>query len=232
MPKFASMPLIAFSASAALVVAATLSVSAQTPVAAPPAKAAEPQTSATSETIVLAGGCFWGVQAVYQHVDGVERAVSGYAGGTVANPDYRQVSSGTTGAAESVEVTFNPHKIGLGEILRIYFSVAHNPTEVDRQGPDEGTQYRSEIFAADGGQAKFARDYIAELDAAHVFRRPIATKVETGASFYPAEGYHQNYATEHPSEPYIAFNDAPKVEALKRLFPDRYRDKPKLLAAE
>ena len=232
MPKFASMPLIAFSASAALVVAATLSVSAQTQVAAPPAKIAEPQSSAASQKIVLAGGCFWGVQAVFQHVDGVERAVSGYGGGTVAHPSYGQVSSGATGAAESVEVTYDPHKIGLGEILRIYFSVAHNPTEVDRQGPDEGTQYRSEIFAADGGQAKFARDYIAELDAAHVFRRPIATKVETGASFYPAEGYHQNYATEHPAEPYIAFNDVPKIAALKRLFPDRYREQPKLLAAE
>ena len=181
---------------------------------------------------MLAGGCFWGVQAVFQHVDGVERAVSGYAGGTLANPSYRQVSSGTTGHAESVEVTFDPRKVGLGDILQIYFSVAHDPTELNRQGPDEGTQYRSEIFVADAAEAKFARDYIAELDAAKLFRRPIATKVETLAAFYPAEPYHQNYATLHPAEPYIAYNDTPKVEALKRLFPQRYRDKPRLLAAQ
>jgi peptide-methionine (S)-S-oxide reductase len=232
MAKFSLMPLLAFGASGALIVAATLSVCAQTPVSAPPPKAPAPETSATSETIVLAGGCFWGVQAVFQHVEGVERAVSGYAGGTVANPSYRQVSSGTTGHAESVEVTFDPRKVGLGEILRVFFSVALDPTQVNRQGPDEGTQYRSEIFVADAAEAKFARDYIAELDAAKLYRRPIATKVETLAAFYPAESYHQNYATEHPAEPYIAYNDAPKVEALKRLFPERYRDKPKLLAAQ
>jgi peptide-methionine (S)-S-oxide reductase len=232
MPKFALMPLLAFAASAALIGAATLSVWAQTPVSAPPPKQAAPNTSATSERIVLAGGCFWGVQAVFQHVDGVERAVSGYAGGTVAHPSYREVSSGTTGHAESVAITFDPRKISLGEVLRIFFSVALDPTEVNRQGPDEGTQYRSEIFADDPAEAKFARDYIAELDAAKVYHAPIATKVETGAAFYPAEGYHQNYATLHPDEPYIAFNDTPKVEALKQLFPDRYREKPKLLAAQ
>ena len=232
MPKFPSLSLLAFGASAALIAAATISVcSAQTPIAAPPPALSEPETSATSETIVLAGGCFWGVQAVFQHVEGVESAVSGYAGGKVAGPSYRQVSSGTTGHAESVEVTFDPHKVSLGEILRIYVSVAHDPTQLNRQGPDTGTQYRSEIFAADEAQAKFAKAYLAQLDAAHVFNRPLATKVETGASFFPAEGYHQNYATLHPEEPYIAFNDAPKVEALKRLFPERYRDKPNLLAS-
>ena len=232
MAKFPLMPLLAFGASGALIVAATLTVSAQTPVTAPPPKAPAPETSAKSETIVLAGGCFWGVQAVFQHVEGVERAVSGYAGGTVANPSYRQVSSGTTGHAESVEVTFDPRKVGLGDILRIYFSVALDPTQVDRQGPDEGTQYRSEIFVADAAEAKFARDYIGELDAAKLYREPIATKVETLAAFYPAESYHQNYATEHPAEPYIAYNDTPKVDALKRLFPERYREQPKLIAAE
>jgi peptide-methionine (S)-S-oxide reductase len=232
MPKLPLMPLLAFAASAALIGAATLSVWAQTPVTAPPPHVAPPATTATSETIVLAGGCFWGVQAVFQHVEGVERAVSGYAGGTVAHPSYRQVSTGTTGHAESVEVTFDPRKVGLGQILQIYFSVAHDPTEVDRQGPDEGTQYRSEIFVDDAAEAKFARDYIAELDAAKVFGAPIATKVETLAAFYPAEAYHQNYATLHPGEPYIAFNDIPKVEALKRLFPERYRDKPTLVAAQ
>ena len=227
------LSLLAFGASAALLAAATISVcSAQTPVAAPPPSLAAPQTSATSQTIVLAGGCFWGVQAVFQHVDGVESAVSGYAGGTVKDPTYRQVSSGATGHAESVEVTFDPRKVSLGEILRIYVSVAHDPTQVNRQGPDEGTQYRSEIFAADASEASFARSYIAQLDAAHVFNRPLATKVETGAAFYPAEGYHQNYATLHPAEPYIAFNDLPKVEALKRLFPEHYREKPRLLASQ
>jgi peptide-methionine (S)-S-oxide reductase len=232
MAKFPLMPLLAFAASAGLVGAATLTVWAQTPVTAPPPDIAAPGTSATSQTIVLAGGCFWGVQAVFQHVDGVERAVSGYAGGTVANPSYREVSSGMTGHAESVEVTFDPRKVSLGAVLQIYFSVAHDPTQVNRQGPDEGTQYRSEIFAADAAEAKFARDYIAQLDSAKLFRQPIATKVETLAAFYPAEGYHQNYATLHPAEPYIAYNDAPKVEALKRLFPERYRDKPRLLAAQ
>ena len=137
---------------------------------------------------MLAGGCFWGVQAVFQHVEGVERAVSGYAGGTVANPSYRQVSTGTTGHAELVEVTFDPRKVGLGDILQIYFSVAHDPTEVNRQGPDEGTQYRSEIFVADAAEAKFARDYIAELDAAKTFRAPIATKVETARGVLSRRG--------------------------------------------
>jgi peptide-methionine (S)-S-oxide reductase len=201
-------------------------------VTAPAPKMAAPVNSATSETIVLAGGCFWGVQGVFQHVDGVQRAVSGYAGGKAGHPNYEQVSTGATGHAESVAVTFDPKKISLGEILRIYFSVAHDPTEVDRQGPDEGTQYRSEIFAADPAEAKFARDYIAELDAAKVYPRPIATKVETGAAFYPAEGYHQNYATLHPEQPYIAYNDLPKIENLKRLFPARYRAKPTLVAGE
>jgi peptide-methionine (S)-S-oxide reductase len=230
MRKFPVLPLMAFAASAALIAAATLSVSAETPVMTPAPKAALPQNNATSETIVLAGGCFWGVQAVFQHVEGVTRAVSGYAGGKLVHPSYEQVSTGETGYAESVEVTFDPRKVSLADILRVYFSVAHNPTEVNRQGPDSGTQYRSEIFASDRQEASFAKAYIAELDGAHVFAKPIATQVETGASFYPAEGYHQDYATRHPDEPYIAYNDAPKVEALKRLFPALYRDKPRLVA--
>ncbi len=232
MPKFAVLPFLAFSAATALIVAATLSVGAETPVLAPAPREAAPRASGPSETITLAGGCFWGVQAVFQHVDGVTRAVSGYAGGTVAKPSYEQVSTGSTGHAESVEVTFDPSKIGLGQILRIYFSVAHNPTEIDAQGPDEGTQYRSEIFAADAAQANFARAYIAEIDAAKVFPRSIATKIETQAAFYPAEGYHQNYATLHPDQPYIAYNDLPKLENLKRLFPGVYREKPVLVAAQ
>jgi peptide-methionine (S)-S-oxide reductase len=232
MPKFAWFPLLAFAAAGGLVAAATLAVSAETAVMAPAPKAAAPAGAAASQTITLAGGCFWGVQGVFQHVNGVERAVSGYAGGQIAHPSYEQVSTGTTGYAESVQVTFDPRRVGLGDILRIYFSVAHDPTQIDAQGPDEGTQYRSEIFAADPEQARFAKAYIAELDAAKVFAHPIATKVETSASFYPAEGYHQNYATLHPYEPYIAFNDLPKIENLKRLFPERYREKPQLLAAE
>ena len=232
MPKFAPMPLLAFAASAALIAAATLSVSAEQAVNAPGPKISAPAPSAASETIVLAGGCFWGVQGVFQHVEGVQRAVSGYAGGRKSHPTYEQVSSGATGSAEAVAVTFDPKKIALGEILRIYFSVAHDPTEIDRQGPDEGTQYRSEIFANDPAQAKFARDYIAELDVAKVYPRAIATKVETGAAFYPAESYHQNYATLHPEQPYIAYNDLPKIENLKRLFPARYREKAQMVAAE
>ena len=232
MRKICPLPVLTFAASAALVVAATLSVSAESAVSVPAPKAMAPQTSAATETIVLAGGCFWGVQGVFQHVDGVQRAVSGYAGGKPKNPSYQQVSTGATGHAESVEVTFDPHKVSLGQILQIYFSVAHDPTEVNRQGPDEGTQYRSEIFAPDPEEAKFARDYIAELNAAKVFAHAIATKVEPLAAFYPAEGYHQNYLTLHPSEPYIAYNDIPKVENLKRLFPALYLEKPVLVAQQ
>lgn len=232
MSRISPLPLLAFATSAALVVAATLSVSAETNVSVPAPKMAAPETSAASETIVLAGGCFWGVQGVFQHVDGVKRAISGYAGGAAKNATYPVVSTGTTGHAESVEVTFDPHKVSLGQILQIYFSVAHDPTEVNRQGPDEGTQYRSEIFAPDPAEAKFARDYIAELNASKVFPKAIATKVEPLAAFYPAEAYHQNYLTLHPSEPYIAYNDIPKVESLKRQFPALYRDKPTLVASQ
>jgi peptide-methionine (S)-S-oxide reductase len=181
---------------------------------------------------VLAGGGFWGVQAVFQHLKGVESAVAGYAGGATPNPTYENVSAGRTDYAEAVEVTFNPRQIGLGDVLRVYFSAAHDPTEVDKQGPDEGRQYRSEIFAADPVQADFARAYIGELDAAKAFRRPIATKVMTGVQFYPAESYHQDYAARHPGEPYVAYNDAPKVEAVKRLFPALYREAPTLVAAK
>jgi peptide-methionine (S)-S-oxide reductase len=232
MPKLSAIPILAFAASAALVVAATFSVSAEVSTTVPATKEKAPETSASSQTIVLAGGCFWGVQGVFQHVDGVKRAISGYAGGGLKSPSYEQVSTGTTGHAESVEVTFDPHKVSLGDILQIYFSVAHDPTEVDRQGPDEGTQYRSEIFATDPAEAKFAQDYIAQLNAAKVFPRAVATKVEPLAAFYPAEGYHQNYLTLHPGEPYIAYNDIPKVENLKRLFPALYRDKPTLVASQ
>jgi peptide-methionine (S)-S-oxide reductase len=183
------------------------------------------------QTAVLAGGCFWGIQAVYQHTKGVTKAVSGYAGGTKKDASYDLVSSARTGHAEAVAVTFDPKVISYGKLLQIFFSVAHNPTELNRQGPDAGPQYRSEIFPQDDEQAKVARAYIAQLDAAKSFPRPIVTKTGTvKAEFYPAEAYHQDYATRHPSNPYIVFNDAPKVENLKRMFGDLFRDKPVLVA--
>ena len=196
-----------------------------------PAPALDEQTkSGDSEVAVLAGGCFWGVQAVFQHVKGVRRVVSGYAGGSAENASYRIVSTGMTGHAESVEITFDPKSVSFGTLLQIFFSVAHNPTELNRQGPDVGTQYRSAIFAQTAGQRRIAEAYIAQLDKAHVFAQPIATRVEGFMAFYAAEGYHQDYATLHPNEPYIAFYDRPKVENLKRLFPALARSAPVLVS--
>jgi peptide-methionine (S)-S-oxide reductase len=185
----------------------------------------------TNEVAVLAGGCFWGVQGVFQHVDGVVSAVSGYAGGTQQTAQYETVSSGATGHAESVRITFNPHRITYGRILQIYFSVAHDPTEINRQGPDTGHQYRSTIFPTDPEQAHIAKAYIAQLDQAHVYSAPIVTTIEPGRNFYPAEAYHQNYLTLHPDSPYIAYNDLPKIQALQHLFPSLYRPAPVLVAA-
>jgi peptide-methionine (S)-S-oxide reductase len=204
---------------------------AETPHAIPAPAVDEPASSAPSEVAVLAGGCFWGVQGVFQHVDGVTNAVSGYAGGGKDTADYRTVSTGSTGHAESVQVTFDPHKISYGRILQIYFSVAHDPTELNRQGPDTGTQYRSAIFPTSPEQARVADAYIKQLDAAHVFAAPIVTKIEADKAFYAAETYHQNYLTLHPEQPYIAINDLPKVRALEQLFPSLYRDAPVLVAA-
>jgi peptide-methionine (S)-S-oxide reductase len=196
-----------------------------------PAPIVDEPASATAEVAVVAGGCFWGVQGVFQHVDGVTGAVSGYAGGSKDNADYETVSTGSTGHAESVQITFDPQKITYGRILQIYFSVAHDPTELNRQGPDHGTQYRSAIFPTGPEQAKVAQAYIAQLDRAHAFAAPVVTKIEPNKAFYPAEAYHQNYLTLHPRHPYIAINDIPKVEALKQLFPSLYRDTPVLVAA-
>jgi peptide-methionine (S)-S-oxide reductase len=183
------------------------------------------------QTAVLAGGCFWGVQAVFQHTKGVVNAVSGYAGGDERDAAYDIVSTSRTGHAETVQVTFDPREISYGKILQIFFSVSHNPTQLNYQGPDHGPQYRSEIFPQDEEQAKVAKAYVAQLDAAKSFSAPIVTKTGTmKAAFYPAEGYHQNYATLHPGQPYIMFNDAPKVENLKRMFPELWRDKPVLVA--
>jgi peptide-methionine (S)-S-oxide reductase len=180
--------------------------------------------SATEDTAVFAGGCFWGVDAVYKHVKGVKRVVSGYAGGDVANPSYEQVSTGDTGHAESVQVIYDPSQVSYGKLLQIFFSVAHDPTQLNRQGPDRGTQYRSAIFYSNAQQQQVAEAYIKQLTAAKTFSRPIVTQVAKLHGFYPAEAYHQNYLAEHPNQPYIVINDQPKIAALKKQFPDVYND--------
>ena len=192
----------------------------------PPALDASAPAGASPQTVVLAGGCFWGVQAVFQHTKGVTAAVSGYAGGDGKTAHYEVVGTGRTGHAESVKVTFDPRQISYGKILQIYFSVAHNPTELNYQGPDAGTQYRSAIFYGNDEQKRIAAAYIAELDKSHVFSQPIVTRLEPLHGFYAAEDYHQDFAVLHPSHPYIVFNDLPKVENLKRLFADVYREMP------
>ncbi|MEK4033244.1 peptide-methionine (S)-S-oxide reductase MsrA [Methylocystis sp. IM3] len=211
----------------ALALVATPLSAAERAVSLPPA-AYDPPASSAQQKLVVAGGCFWGVQGVFQHVAGVSRAVSGYAGGDAATAHYARVSQGDTGHAESVEITYDPAKVSLGALLRVFFSVAHDPTQKDRQGPDVGTQYRSAIFIADPGQEKIARAYVAQLTAAKSFPAPIVTSIEPLARFYPAEAYHQDYLTEHPQAPYVVFNDLPKIETLRRLFPALYRDRPAL----
>jgi len=189
-----------------------------------PAPAVDAKVASTSgqQTAVIAGGCFWGIEAVYRHVKGVISATSGYAGGSVKNPEYETVSTGETGHAESVQIIYDPSKITYGELLRVFFSVAHDPTELNRQGPDEGTQYRSAIFYGNQEQKQIAEAYIAQLDQAGVFPHRIVTQVTALQDFYPAEAYHQNYAALHPNQPYIVFNDAPKVQHLRQEFPDLY----------
>lgn len=182
-----------------------------------------------TQTAVLAGGCFWGVQGVFQHTKGVLNAVSGYAGGAKDTANYPASGTGATGHAESVQVTYDPKVISYGKLLQIYFSVVHDPTQLNRQGPDSGTQYRSTIFVQNDAQKKIAEAYIAQLNAAKVFKRPIATTLESGKPFYAGEDYHQDYLTLHPNQPYIVYNDAPKIEALKKVFADNYRDKPVLV---
>jgi peptide-methionine (S)-S-oxide reductase len=195
-----------------------------------PPPALDPAPSGASETAYLAGGCFWGVQGVFQHVRGVTNAVSGYAGGEAATASYRKVGSGRTGHAETVAVTFDPDEISYGRILQIFFSVAHDPTQKNRQGPDVGPQYRSAIFPADADQARVAQAYIAQLDGAGVYDRPIATTIEPGHPFYPAEDYHQDYLTLNPTQPYIVHNDLPKLANLKELYPGAWRDDPVLVS--
>ncbi len=188
-------------------------------------------SSAPSETAVIAGGCFWGVQGVFQHVKGVTKAVSGYSGGAAATAHYNVVGSGETGHAESVAVTFDPRKISYGQILQIYFSVAHDPTQLNRQGPDSGTQYRSAIFVGDAEQKKVVEAYVAQLGKAGVFGDKIVTEIAPLKGFYPAEAYHQDFLALNPDYPYIVYNDLPKVENLKQIFPALYRDKPVLVSA-
>jgi peptide-methionine (S)-S-oxide reductase len=198
----------------------------------PPPATDEPAGRADgSEVAVLAGGCFWGVQGVFQHVQGVSSAVSGYTGGAKETAHYELVGTDATGHAESVKITFDPRRISYGRLLQIYFSVAHDPTRLNRQGPDVGTQYRSAIFPTSPEQAQIAKAYIAQLNQAHSFDAAIVTKIEPGKEFYPAEEYHQDFLTRHPTYPYIAINDMPKVEALKALFPELYRDQPALVSS-
>ena len=225
--------LLLLSGAAFLVSAATLwpqhQASADDMKMVPPPAVDAPATGKTA-TAVFAGGCFWGVQGVYQHVKGVTSAISGYTGGDKANASYPAVSNGNTGHAESVRITYDPSQVSYGKLLQIYFSVVTDPTQLNRQGPDEGTQYRSDIFPTTPEQAKIANDYVAQLRKSKVFDAPVVTTVTPLKAFYPAEGYHQNYLTLHPHDGYIAANDIPKVEGLKKLFPKDYSPSPVLAA--
>ncbi|ABC93450.1 peptide methionine sulfoxide reductase protein (plasmid) [Rhizobium etli CFN 42] len=220
--------LAAFLAVAAVLLGADVTAAAEEAVVIPPPEIDEAAGSGT-ETAIFAGGCFWGVQGVFQHVKGVESAVSGYAGGTAKTAQYETVSTGSTGHAEAVEVKFDPKQVSYGRLLQIFFSVAHNPTQLNYQGPDRGTQYRSALFVSNPQQRKVAEGYIDQLDKAHAFPRPIVTKVSDAAGFYPAEAYHQDFLTLNPTYPYIVYNDLPKIENLKSLFPADYRSQPVLV---
>lgn len=190
-----------------------------------PAVDAPMASTSSQQTAVIAGGCFWGIQAVFQHTKGVIRATSGYSGGSAKTAEYELVSTGETGHAESVQITYDPSKITYGQLLRVFFSVAHDPTQLNRQGPDEGTQYRSSIFYGTDEQKRIAEAYITQIDKARVFQRPIVTQVVPLKTFYPAEAYHQDYAALHPNNPYIVYNDAPKVARLREQFPELYTGK-------
>lgn len=210
---------------------ASLSVaSAQEGIALPAPAADVSASTAATETAVFAGGCFWGVQGVFQHVSGVKNAVSGYAGGARQTANYEAVGSGKTGHAEAVKVTYDPKQVTYGHLLQIYFSVAHDPTELNRQGPDIGTQYRSAIFPANEDQGRVAKAYIAQLNNARLYDAAIVTTIEPGHAFYPAEAYHQDFLTNNPTYPYIVYNDLPKLENLRKLFARDFREKPVLVA--
>ncbi|MCX8996236.1 peptide-methionine (S)-S-oxide reductase MsrA [Rhizobiaceae bacterium BDR2-2] len=208
----------------------TASASAQEGIAIPAPAVDEAKTSAAKETAIFAGGCFWGVQGVFQRVEGVANAVSGYAGGAAATARYEMIGSGRTGHAEAVRITYDPGKITYGHLLHIYFSVAHDPTQLNRQGPDIGTQYRSTVFPVNEEQARIAKAYIDQLNKARVYDAAIVTTIEPEKAFYPAEDYHQDFLTNNPTYPYIVHNDLPKIENLKRLFPDDFRADPVLVA--
>lgn len=199
---------------------------AEKPVVIPAPSADNPKAAGPLQKAVLSGGCFWGVQGVYQHVHGVRQVLSGYSGGEKATAQYEVVSSGRTGHAESVQIIFDPKEVSYGEILQVYFSVVHDPTQLNRQGPDTGTQYRSNIFFADESQKKIAEAYIAQLNEAKVFRKPIVTRVDPLKAFYPAEGYHQDFLINNPDNPYIEVNDLPKIDNLKKVFPGIYQATP------
>jgi len=196
-----------------------------------PAPALDPASAASSETVVLAGGCFWGQQAVFEHVKGVTKVVAGYSGGAKETATYPQVITETTGHAESIQITYDPRIVSFGTLLQIYFSVAHDPTQLNFQGPDEGSSYRSEIFFASPAQEKTARAYIAQLGAAHIFSQPIVTKMGALKGFYAAEAYHQDYLIHNPTQPYIVINDLPKLAALQKVWPELYRPDPVRLAS-
>jgi peptide-methionine (S)-S-oxide reductase len=229
MTRWLSLALIGGALAVAALGLGILPTSAESAKVVPPPAVDAPAGQAP-QVIVLAGGCFWGVQGVFQHVDGVTSAVSGYAGGAKDTAQYDRVTSGRTGHAEAVRITYDPNKVSLGRLLQIYFSVTHDPTQLNRQGPDVGTQYRSTIFPTNDEQARVAKAYIDQLDQARVYGAKVVTTIEPGQAFYPAEGYHQDYKTLHPRQPYIAMHDLPKVDALKRLFPQAYRSEPMLVS--
>lgn len=208
-----------------------MAFSAEKAVVIPPPTSDEPASSEHTEKMVISGGCFWGVQGVYQHVHGVLNAVSGYAGGRKETASYDRVSTGDTGHAESVEITYDPKQITYGQLLQVFFSVAHNPTQLNRQGPDSGTQYRSAVFPLNQTQQRVAQAYVAQLNQAKTFGAPVVTNIEAYKGFYPAESHHQNYLTLNPNQPYIVYNDLPKIEQLKQLFPKLYVAKPVLVSA-
>ena len=223
--------LLAGTVAAVAAVARLAPSAAETGRAVPPPARDQAASTAPTETAVLAGGCFWGVQGVFQHVEGVNNAISGYAGGNAPSAQYDIVSRGTTGHAESVKITYDPRKITYGRLLQIYFSVAHDPTQLNRQGPDHGTQYRSAIFPENAEQAAIAKAYIDQLNEAHAFGAAIVTTIEPERPFYPAEDYHQDFLTLHPNVPYIEYFDMPKLANLKKLFPEAWRDQPVLVSA-
>jgi peptide-methionine (S)-S-oxide reductase len=223
--------LVAVSIAVGLQTWALGTVASEQPVSVAASISDNPSVSGNLQTAVLAGGCFWGTQGVFEHVKGVRQVLAGYSGGEKATAEYGKVGTGTTGHAESIQITFDPAVVSYADILQIFFSVAHDPTELNRQGPDTGTQYRSEIFFADASQQKTALAYIAQLQQAHVFGHTIVTRVDPLKGFYPAEAYHQDFLVKNPRYPYIVFNDLPKIANLRREFPQIYVDKPALVAA-